>query len=268
MTVLVVTDLDGTFWDTTLHCHPQVRQAFVDLQHRDDVEVLLATGRRRTSAARGLGLNSLEAPAVLLNGAVGYDFATGEQFHEATFSSNDLADVVEVLRGHALAPVAYSSDSTAFAVEGVTTGVAHLEGLGDELEWTTAAELIIQEGILGMSMLGIEQARIEVALDDLAAIDTVESAAYADALYPPYSLMLAPTGITKEVGIRSYLDYSGITPTKIVALGDGGNDLEMLEMADVALVVHDGDARAVALADQLIDSPEHGGWATVLDHLD
>jgi len=267
MTTLVVTDLDGTLWDNSLQCHPDTLAAMSELLARQDVEVLVATGRRRNSARRGLAGNDLVLPAVLLNGAIGFDFAANSVFHQVTFRPESLARAAAVLRAHALAPVAYLTDTRVLAVEGVTTGMAHVESLGDDLEWTTFDQLVVRDDVLGMSMLGIELAQITPAVDPLSELSDVEAAALADHQFPPYSLMLAPDGVTKELGISAYLNHTGLEPERIIALGDGGNDLEMLAMADTALSVVGGDQRAIDLADHVIGRPENGGWAAVLDYL-
>lgn len=266
MTTLVVTDLDGTFWDTSTQCHPDTLAAANTLLERSDVVLLVATGRRQTSAGAALAANGLTIPGVLLNGAVGFDYANDTLFHQRVFSQAQLADVLARLQARGLAPVCYQADGTALAIEGVSTSAKHLQALGDELQWTTADQVAQRHDVLGMSMLGIDRSLLEPAHHELATVDGVHAASYADHLYPPYSLMLAPAGVTKAVGIRAFLDYANLSPERIVALGDGGNDLEMLEMADVALAVSDADHRALALAHHLIDVPQQGGWASVLDY--
>ena len=59
MKTLVVTDLDGTVWDATLHAHADTLAAIAELVERDDIELLVATGRRRNSARRAYKLNDL-----------------------------------------------------------------------------------------------------------------------------------------------------------------------------------------------------------------
>ena len=201
------------------------------------------------------------------NGAIGYDFASETLFHHAPFSPASIAQVCDVLQQFELAPVAYLSDTRALVIEGVTTAVGHLDSLGPDLVWSTWEELVGRDDVLGLSMLGIEPEQGQPALPALHALAGVEAAAYADHLYPPYSLMLAGENVHKEVGIRAYLEHVDLVPDRIIALGDGGNDLEMLAMADTAVAVRGGDQRAIDLADVVIERPENGGWATVLDLL-
>lgn len=250
-----------------MRCHPETRAAIATLQARDDVELLAATGRRRNSARRGYVLNDIVLPSVLLNGAIGFDFDTDEIFHSITFAQRALKQVLVTLQTFELGPVAYLTDTRALAVSGVTTSVGHLDSLGEDLVWSSFDELSPRRDVLGMSMLGIEYADVEPVLAELSALAGVEIAAYADHVFPPYSMMMAPENVTKELGVNAYLTHSGITPDRIIALGDGGNDLEMLAMADVAIAVKGADRRAIDLADHLIERPEHGGWATVLDLL-
>lgn len=267
MTTLVVTDLDGTFWDSAMACHPSTIAAAATLLELEDVVLLAATGRRRNSARSGLERNGISMPAVLLNGAVGYDFDTDELFHEATFRLDALAQILDHLAAHEVGPIVYSSDDRALAYEGVSTCVQHLDQLGDDLLWSTFEEVATRSDVLGMSVLGVDEALVRPVIAALEGHPHVSLAAYADHLYPPYSLMLAPPAVTKEVGIRAFCDHAGVTPDRIIALGDGGNDLEMLAMADVALVVEGADPRALALGDHVIAEPSGGGWATVLEHL-
>ena len=267
MTTLVVTDLDGTVWDRSLHAHPRTREAIAEVQARDDIQLLVATGRRRNSARRDFKANGFIAPAVLLNGAVGFDFEADDLFHQVSFGTEALERTLQGLQSFDLAPVAYLSDTRALVVEGVTTSVAHLDSLGTDLHWATFEDVAPRTDVLGMSMLGVDENVLAPAFEALRDVPGIEAAAYADHLYPPFSMMLAPENVTKAVGVRAYCDHTGLAPDRIIALGDGGNDLEMLAMADLALAVEGADERAIALADQIIERPEHGGWATVLDYL-
>ena len=81
---LVVTDLDGTFWDHATEVAPSVLAAVAELERRG-VPLLVATGRRLASTREPLGRVGLAPPAIVLNGAMGLDLDTLERFHLAPF---------------------------------------------------------------------------------------------------------------------------------------------------------------------------------------
>jgi len=261
---LVVTDLDGSLWDNSLVCHRDVRSAVIEVQGRDDVVLLAATGRRRNSARLAFGLNDIVMPAVLLNGATGYDFTREEIFHTVSWQPADLAHVLEVLASFQVGPVAYLVDGRAMVVEDVTTSVKHLDSLGDDLVWVTLDELSTRDDVMGLSMLGVEHGEVSGPLEALRDDPIAEVAGYGDHLYPPFSFMVAPPGITKVAGIKAYLDARELVPDRVIAVGDGGNDLAMLEWAHTAIAVETGVAEAKALADVIIPGPADRGWAEVL----
>lgn len=265
MTTLVVTDLDGTLWDNTLTCHPDTLAAIAELQARDDVELLTATGRRRNSARRGFKANGISMPAVLLNGAIGFDFTTEQLFHEMNFTPQDLDRVLQVLAANNVAPVAYLSDTTAVAVEGVTTSAHHLSTLGEDLVWWTMDQLAARSDVLGLSMLGIPRADVAAAFDLLVDDPAAETNGFTDELYPPFSMMIAPKGIDKQRGIEAWCAHKGLTPDRVIALGDAGNDIAMLTAADVAVTVAGAADDVRALGHHEIRPPAEGGWATILD---
>src|SRR4051812_38365093 len=75
---LVVTDLDGTFWDADTTVHPNTLAAVADLEARG-IGLLMATGRRLGSTREPLGLVGLRPPAIMLNGALCLDLLTGQR---------------------------------------------------------------------------------------------------------------------------------------------------------------------------------------------
>lgn len=266
-TTLIATDLDGTLWDNTMTCHPDTLAAIAELQARDDVELITATGRRRNSARRGFDANGISMPAVLLNGAIGFDFTAEELFHEMTFSIDDLTRVLTVLGEHGVAPVGYLSDTTAVAIEGVTTSERHLSTLEGDLVWWTMEQLAERPDVLGLSMLGIQRADVAAAFDALVNDPTAETNGFADELYPPFSMMIAPKGIDKQRGIEAWCAHRGLTPDRMIAVGDAGNDIAMLKAADVAIAVAGAAEDVRELAHHEIRPPAEGGWATILDLL-
>jgi hydroxymethylpyrimidine pyrophosphatase-like HAD family hydrolase len=78
---------------------------------------------------------------------------------------------------------------------------------------------------------------------------------------------VAPRGLSKWDGVRAFCDARGLDPTRVLALADGPNDLELLDHAAVRLVPAAAHPEALALAHHVIPAAADGGWAAVLDHL-
>lgn len=264
--VLVITDLDGSFWGRDLRCHPDTLAAVAELRSRE-IPVLAATGRRSRSAHGGMVLNGVEFPAVLLNGSLGIDLTSGVQFHTHPFDAGDAHVIVDALASIDLHPVMYVPDGTVRGSGELTTGADHLATLGADLVTAPPAQVIEESAVLSFSMIGMARERFSSLLDVMPD-GIAETVLYEDHLYDnAWSVHIQPSGISKWNGIMAYLEYAELDPAKIIAIGDGTNDLEMLSNADLALGVAGGHSEPLALADHIIDHPTTGGWAQVLSFL-
>ena len=74
-------------------------------------------------------------------------------------------------------------------------------------------------------------------------------------------------GVDKAVGMRMAADRLGVPMERVVAVGDGLNDLEMLAAAGTAVAVEGADPRLLALADRVVPGPDHAGLATLFAEL-
>lgn len=264
---VVVTDLDGTFWGNQLVVHGHTRAAFDTLTDQG-IPVLVATGRRPSSARTGLLDNDLDLPCVLLNGAVGIDYpGDGHVFHKHGFAADAAHAVLDTLDEVGLSPCVYLADGRVAVGGSVTSSFNHLGLLGTDRLDAEPRDAVDIDTVLGFSMLGLPEGQLRPAADLLSDLDCGDAAFYADHLYERWSMMVQPPGITKWQGIQAWLQHADLSTPRIIALGDGGNDLEMLQGADVALSFEGGDPNALALADAVLPHPDQGGWAQVLDWL-
>lgn len=65
--------------------------------------------------------------------------------------------------------------------------------------------------------------------------------------------------IHKALGIRTVIDHLGIDRDQVIAVGDGLNDIEMLEFAGVAVAIEGSDPRVLAVADRITPGPHQQG---------
>ncbi len=274
---LVVTDLDGTFWHTDDHVPPAVLRAVDELARRG-IPLLVATGRRLASTKEPLAHFGLTPPAVVLNGALGVDLATGERFHRAPFPTTEALAAYDAFTSVGLSPVVYV-DHPRYDVlisQSPDTNPAHVEALGDTAgrRWspTTRGErddlrqAVAAEAVLGFSLIGVPFEPAEAAAAALASRVEVHLDRSID--FPGMaSLTAAPRHQSKWDGVLAFCAAHGIDSTKVLAVADGPNDIELLEGATVRLVPKVAHQLALDLATHVIPAAADGGWSAVLDHV-
>lgn len=73
--------------------------------------------------------------------------------------------------------------------------------------------------------------------------------------------------VHKAVGMQVVVEALGTDPSDVVAVGDGLNDLEMLDYAGLAVAIEGADARVLAVADRTAPPPERDGLALLFAEL-
>jgi hydroxymethylpyrimidine pyrophosphatase-like HAD family hydrolase len=266
---LVVTDLDGTLWHTDDHVPAHVLDAFVTLQRRG-VPLLVATGRRHGSTVGPLARHGLSAPMVLLNGALGV-LADDARFHRATYPVDQGGAVLAAFRSVGLEPVVYLDDPDRPDIEVVlgpspSTNPAHAAALAPRALRADPAWAVEAGLALGFSLIGVQHGVAVAAAEAIGELGITHLDRSLD--HPGMvSLTVAPLGRSKWDGVLAYCEHAGLDPTRVLALGDGPNDVELLDGAAITLVPHGSHPDALARADHVIGSSRDGGWAEVLDHL-
>ena len=74
-------------------------------------------------------------------------------------------------------------------------------------------------------------------------------------------------GVHKAVGMRLVVSSLGVDPATVVAVGDGLNDLEMIDEAGVGVAIEGAHPRVLAVADRVAAGPRDSGLATLFADL-
>lgn len=78
---------------------------------------------------------------------------------------------------------------------------------------------------------------------------------------------IGPEGINKATGIAEVCKYASVDYKNTMAIGDGDNDLEMIDWVSVGVAMGQGTEEIKALADAITISVEEGGVAFAVEHL-
>ncbi|MDX2380095.1 MAG: HAD family hydrolase [Acidimicrobiia bacterium] len=263
---LVVTDLDGTLWERPETIPERTLDAIAELERRS-IPLLIATGRRVASTRDPLAAVGLAPPAVVLNGGLGVDLASGQRFHRGGFSPVDAAGVLAAFLEWDVEPCVYLDDDMRPVRVGASpsTHTDHLAGFGRDVGVGQLERIVSDEHVLAFAVLGIggEQAHgVGRALEGIATPHVSP-----DRQYGGHTVTVAPTGLSKWDGVEAFCADRGIDPGAVLAIGDGPNDTELLEGAVVAVVPEDAHDAARAIADHIVGRAAGGGWAELLDLL-
>jgi hydroxymethylpyrimidine pyrophosphatase-like HAD family hydrolase len=266
---LVVTDLDGTLWhsSTEVALHPDTMAAIDELRRRD-VGLLVATGRRLASTRSALARHGLRPPVVVLNGAMVVDLATDERIHLQAFRPDDAVEVLHHFLDAGVSPCVYVEQAEVDVFVGATpsTHPEHRRSFGEWARPADLEEVVRTEAILAFGVISVPEGAVA---DVYARVGGIANAHLSDerGYSGGVTLTVAPPDLSKWDGVVAFCAARGYDPTRVLAIGDGPNDLELLDGAAVAVVMEDGHPEALARADHLVRPAVDGGWAGLLDHL-
>jgi len=263
---LVATDLDGTLWGRDLILHPAHREALDELASRD-IPVVAATGRRPRSALEGFARNDILLPAVLLDGTLGEDFPAETRFHQAFFDVPTAVRIITMFLDKAIQPCVYIDHADADLLLGPEpfTDPSHLEAVVEFAHHTELGAAVPDYDVLAFTVIGAERASLAPLAAEINMSGLAEATLVRDSLYGGTSLSVIPLKVTKWNGVLAFCEASDISPDRVLAVGDAGNDVGMLRQAGHAVAPRTASADVLALADTIIDGPDDGGWVQILD---
>ena len=233
---LVVTDLDGTLSDADERIHPASVRAIRDLE-AGGIPVLVATGRRLRMACAVLEAGGLTGPAVVLDGAIGLDLRDGRVFHQVAFPTAAARGVLAAFAAAGLSPCVYVDRPEVDLVVGAhpSTNPGHLARAQPWVAVADLAHVVSAEPVYAFAVVGRPAPLLEPVL---GAVGPAGSASIVpDLIYGGSTLQVRPPGISKWSAVLAFCAEQGIDPGRVLAVGDGANDLELLEGAAVACAV-------------------------------
>src|SRR5579884_1231544 len=81
-----------------------------------------------------------------------------------------------------------------------------------------------------------------------------------DLTYGEHLLSVRPVGVSKWQGVLAFCQARGLDASRVLAVGDGDNDIELLQSAAIACAISDGCEALQRLAQHQIRPAREGGW--------
>lgn len=262
---VVALDIDGTLlaWvEGKGQTYEQIRPPVFDAVHRAldaGVHIVLSSGRSphgMTTIADLLEIPREEADqlwGVASNGAVVFRYPPLQVVHEELFDARPAVEAV--LREHPDALVAVEERGVGYRVNRPFPAG---ELSGDMIE--TAVEDIVSGPV----------SRVIIRDPDATADDFVSLSERLGLHGTDYVvgwtawLDLAPKGVSKASGLQHVVDALGLSAADVLAIGDGRNDVEMLQWAGRGVAMGQAVEAVRAAADDVTETVYDDGVAVEL----
>ncbi len=246
--LLVLTDLDGTLIRSDLSVSPYTRSVVAQAAARG-IPVVAASARR-FEGMRDICVAAGASPwMVCSNGALVVHRDDQTVIHEALLGSEQQREAMAVLRqaapGVEFVTVAERGDL--FRVShGYPSMAQQRDHYIDPAQMTVADDQTLTD----RPVLKLIARLPALSPAELAAPLAGDRELVVTWSGTPMIEISAP-GATKAVGMAAVADRLGIEPDRIVAYGDGANDLAMLRAAGLGVAIPGGDPVVVRAADEV-----------------
>ena len=264
---LIALDLDGTVFNDQKEITPRTMAA-IRAAIAKGVDVIPATGRTET----GVPEEFLKMPgvhyALTSNGATVVELATGRHLVELPFEPEVAQAVYD--------RVAKSGGTMGIFVDGecYTDRYGANEGLDlypPALRNYLKSTRILVEDIHAFFQAhphGVE--KFSIMYPDTASRDAAWQAVAKDCHVEltssiPNNLEINAPGVTKGRGLAALADALGLDRSQVMACGDSGNDLAMIETAGLGVAMANATPDVLAAADYVTASNNEDGVAKAIE---
>jgi len=246
-------DVDGTLVDQTNELSPAVRDAVLALAEAG-VAIVVATGRAMPGTMEVVDRIGLEdGTAVTSNGAIVISYHPVEVLHSVTFDASEA--VRRVLEHVPDALVAVEEVGVGYRVnapfpEGEVSGRITIEDV----------DALVSEPVTRVVIRAPEHDAKEFAevVEGLGLTETNYYIGYTS------WLDLAPQGVSKASGLELVCAKLDVAQADVLAVGDGFNDVEMLEWAGRGVAMGQAPEHVQTAADAVTGTVSDDGLAAEL----
>lgn len=260
---ILVLDIDGTLTNNKKEITERNRKAVVELQSRG-VKVVLASGRPVygiVPIANQIELHRYGGYILAYNGGQIIDCKDNSLVYSNVLPNDVVPILYDCAVRNDMAILSYKGEkilterpSDEYVMKEAFLNKMEIEGCDDfmqTIELPVPKCLIVGEPnkLIGVEteVKGLVQGKINVFRSE------------------PYFLELVPQGIDKAMSLATLLSKLGIAKEEMVAIGDGFNDLSMIEYAGLGIAMDNAQEAVKRAANHVTASNEEDGVAQAIE---
>ncbi|KAL5786292.1 hypothetical protein ACOSQ2_008684 [Xanthoceras sorbifolium] len=262
-------DMDGTLLNSKSQITLTTAKALKEALSRG-VKVVIATGKARPAAINVLkmvdlagrgGIISESSPGVFLQGLLVYG-RQGREIFRRNLEPDVCREACMYSWEHKVPLIAFSEGRCLTLFDHPLVDSLHTVYHEPKAEVMPSAQhLLAAADIQKLIFLGTAEG-VATTLRPYWSEATKDRANVVQAI--PDMLEIVPLGTSKGSGVRMLLDHLGVTTKEIMAIGDGENDIEMLELASLGIALSNGAEKTKAVANVIGASNDEDGVADAI----
>lgn len=258
---MLVVDIDDTLVNSQNQVSQENRQA-IQAMIKAGYHFVLASGRPLASVyqlAKDLMLDQDDNHIVAFNGGVIFNLKTKTILFDRALDLKDQKDLIDYLQGTDLSILTYIGDRI---IVNRKNAYSHVE---EELTGmpTEYNEEKIQTVDFALPKI-IAVGEAEIVQEIISKFDGQFGHATRMTTSKPFYLEIVHKDVSKGSAIKHLADYLNLSMSQIIAMGDGMNDKEMIQMAGLGVVVDNGDEALKVMADEIAPRNDDHGVAHII----
>lgn len=259
----IVLDVDGTLLNSQHQLSERNAQTIRAAVERG-LTVILATGKTRASTQAIIDRLGLHTPGIYLQGLAIYN-ADGTLRHEQTLAPDVARQAITYAEDRGYTVIAYSGSNILMKSvndvgrqfsssyhEPEPEGIGPLQNILGEMP--VHKLMAIKSG--DPRAIKALRWQLSMQLDDKAKL--VQASI-------PDMLEIVPPGSSKGAALKTLLREEDIDPAAVMAVGDGENDIEMLQLVGIGVAVENAAPELKAVADHTTGSNDADGVAQAIE---
>lgn len=260
---LIVVDLDGTLLNSE-HKMTEKSERALKAAMEKGARVVIATGKTRYAAREIIERLNLDTPGIYVQGLTIYT-PEGTVKQQWTLDPAVARQVITFCEDRGFDMMAYSGDRllikqpykladelNAKYHEPAPEAIGPLQNILDDMPINKL--IAVRPG--DFRKITALRWQLGMQLDGRGRL--------VQAMIKDMLEILPPAG-SKGTALKAVLKDMGIKPENVLAIGDGENDIEMLQLAGVAVAVGNADERLKAVADHVVASNDAEGVAEAIE---
>lgn len=256
---LVALDMDGTLLNKNHTINDRVKKAIAEARNKG-VKIILCSGRGFKGVekyVKELGLNEL---VVSLNGAIVTD-ALNEEIVFSTIMDVELTKKIIELQRQAGIFTIYFMEKKMYIEEFTDKAKFFSDFEGVELTLVDNIDKYVEKSVGKMLMIGdtlrLEEFRKKLLKEFFNRVNATFSL--------PNFLEVYNINVSKGIILHKIAEYYGLEREEVIAIGDGENDISMIEYAGLGVAMGNAMEKAKEAADIVTLTNVEDGVAKIIE---